>query len=749
MNAAIKHGGAGFAGALAIFLMMAAATEVEAARSRTSSDDPLRRAGDLLEAGEAERGVRMLQTLVDRNPGSLVSLRARLQLGRHYHQARDNRKAIEHLRRLEMLKTPGKKLEGERRDIYVEALYLVGVSHFNAREYGKAFAALQRVVREYRDTVWANQAFYYIGMSHFARERWREAIRALSMVGTLVKPGRVPIEVAEARHRLHIKIEDADLAVLKKMGHEIRVTLETASGDTETIPVAPLAGSDEVFMGSLVTAAGSANPGNGTIEITGGDKVTVTYVDRNTEDGTRDVVRKKEIKIVSSGSIDFTLGTHEGQAVAAFVGQPLYLRARDLDMDVSDGRDMMKIRLASTCKIEEPKDNYEAPTLAVDLDSLLEEDQKPRLRVRDEMVVTLIEVGEGDKVHSGVFVGTVQTTRAGQGSVDTADGIMECAVGDELIASYVDELHSAQAGPIEVAARLMVAGGVGTDISYVHSVVPDAVLRARKEVVEARAYLELARIFNGMGLRNRANAKAETGLEKVQFTVESEDAPIPLSTREEAYRIMWELYLEQGELSKAMAVCDVFSRNFPRSPLVGNALIGIAKVLENEGKLDEAVAVLRRILGMPSSLAQAEAQWLVARILEAKGAGRATISEAAVKEYRACATKYPGSEFAGRSLGKIVEYHIQTKDYSSADRMLEQIFLDYRDEPFLASMLLKWAIISYRTGDRRKAIDKCRQVVFEFPSTPEAKKALELIERLRAQEGDGNTCRSRPSAALS
>jgi TolA-binding protein len=219
--------------------------------------------------------------------------------------------------------------------------------------------------------------------------------------------------------------------------------------------------------------------------------------------------------------------------------------------------------------------------------------------------------------------------------------------------------------------------------------------------------------------------------------VESKDAPIPDSLREEGFRIMWELHMEREEYREAMAICDIFSKRFPESQFAGNAFIGMARILEDEGKPAEAVAALRRILGLPKSLAKAEAQWRIAQIAEAKGSpveGR-TINEQSVKEYRICARKYPESEFAGPALGKIVDYHIETGDYRAANELLEQIFLDYRHEDFLAPMLMKWAILAYRTGDRNKARDKCRQIVLEFPNTAEAKEAIRLLKRLEGMEG--------------
>ncbi|MFC1461585.1 tol-pal system YbgF family protein, partial [Verrucomicrobiota bacterium] len=104
----------------------------------------------------------------------------------------------------------------------------------------------------------------------------------------------------------------------------------------------------------------------------------------------------------------------------------------------------------------------------------------------------------------------------------------------------------------------------------------------------------------------------------------------------------------------------------------------------------------------------------------------------AMQAYKICAEKYPDSEFAGKSLGKLVDYYVDTKDYSQADYLLEQIFQDYPDADFLDSMLLKWVLASYRMGNYEKAKDKCTQLLFDYPSSSfaiQAKKVLPKLER--------------------
>jgi len=94
------------------------------------------------------------------------------------------------------------------------------------------------------------------------------------------------------------------------------------------------------------------------------------------------------------------------------------------------------------------------------------------------------------------------------------------------------------------------------------------------------------------------------------------------------------------------------------------------------------------------------------------------------------AERHPESEFAGSALAKVIDYYVKTKDYSQADDLLEQVFKDYPDAPFLDQMLLKWTIVSFRMQQYQKAHDKCSQLIFEFPSSTYAKQGKKVLPKI-------------------
>ena len=73
-------------------------------------------------------------------------------------------------------------------------------------------------------------------------------------------------------------------------------------------------------------------------------------------------------------------------------------------------------------------------------------------------------------------------------------------IGDQIVATYIDDVHIGGRVPIEVIAQLTVAGEIDSSPRAAQDVVPDPLIRAKKQLVEAEAFLELARIFKNMGL---------------------------------------------------------------------------------------------------------------------------------------------------------------------------------------------------------------------------------------------------------
>lgn len=723
----------------------------------------LRKGQELLESGEHDRGKKLLETIIEQYPSDPIRFKAYLALGKHALDRSEQSEAIGYLRNLRSLEQPGKQMDDETRDLFLEGLYLQGVALFQTRQYAAAFPLLRRITNDFPNTVWANQSYYFIGMCHFAQGNWNKAIEALGLVGTFVDPKSPSVEYAEAGRRFYVKIHDTDLPVLERLGQEPKVTVHSGSGDSETVSIVPLPGDESASIGSIATALGTATAGDGVLQVIGGDTIRTSYVDGNTLGGATDVPRDREVKVVSTASLTFTRGDFESKAEAAFLGQPVFLLLVDADLDRSPKPDSAMVRVMSRFK-EEESDDATLKT-GVDLEKILRTEEES-WRMRDEITVTLQELpavvaairaadaqakeppaadaaakeppaadaatkapaAADAAFHSGRFGG--QFTLAAfveDQPIDQADGTLTAAIGDEIVATFVDELHIGGAIARTVTAAVVLASELDSKPRAVQYEVADPVVAAKKNLVEAAALLELGRIFKAMGLMKGAVEKVQDGLTRVEPIIR-QSAQIPTGLTEDAFRTKWDLQIVADDFEGAIRTCELFNRLYPESPFVDRALLEIGRIKEETKAYAEAINVYRRVLSLPNSQIKAEAQFRIAQATEAQSGKKG--SEQAIAQYKLCAERFPDSPFAGESLGKLVDYHIEQKDYNAANDLLVQIFQDYPDAQFLDAMLLKWVIVAFRMGDVQTAYDKCSKLIFEYPSSPFAAKAREIMPKI-------------------
>jgi TolA-binding protein len=714
----------------------------------------LRKGQELLDAGEHDRGAKILETIVEQYPADPIRFRAYLALGKHALSRSQQMDAIGYLRNLKALEQPGKELEKEDRDLFLEALYLQGMAYFQTRQYAQAFPLLRRITTDFPNTVWANQSYYYIGMCHFAQGNWNKAIEALSLVGTFVDDAGEELELCEAGRRFYVKIHDTDLPVLAKLGEDVKVTIAAKSGDTETVPLVPLPGNDHASLGSVATVLGKAVPGDGTLQVIGGDTISTSYIDGNTLDGEKDVPRSREVKVVGTAAVAFTRGDFESPADAAFPGQPVFVAVSDADLDVSDAADSATIRVIARFKEEE--DAEESLATGVNLERLLQGEEQ-RWRTRDEITVSLTEfvpASEGEPpssgaVRSGRFRGQFTLGRFIEDQpVDQADKQLTVGLGDEIVATFADERHIGGTTPRTASATIVVGSEIDSRPRAVQYEVADPVVAAKKSLVESEAFLELGRIFRAMGLVKGAKEKVDEGLARIEPIIRQSGA-IPASLTEQAFRAKWDLHITAGDYESAIKTCELFNKLYPESPFVDQALLQIGRIKEEQRDVPGAIAVFRRILGLKVSQIKAEAQYRIARAIESEetpdGQPVRGAAERAIVEYKTCAERYPDSPFAGESLGKLIDYHIDNKDNAAASELLEQVFQDYPDAQFLDKMLLKWVMVAYRMGDVQKAHDKCEQLLFEYPASASAEKGRAIMPKIQAKlkpAGGGETAQA-------
>src|SRR5207248_2818562 len=206
----------------------------------------------------------------------------------------------------------------------------IGVCYYESRNYGKCFKVMRDVIEKFPVSPQVNQAYYYIGLGHFQQGHYSRAIAALEKVGTALSGDDAKIEKLEAGKRLFIRIEDADLAALD-VGKTVKVTVETAAGDKETVDCYPVGRNVRVVLGSIPTQLGKPKGGNGRLEVKGGDRVKITYVDEHTSEGLKKKDVVKEIAVVGNATVAVMDGAFSETLGGVVLGKSVNLQVIDAD----------------------------------------------------------------------------------------------------------------------------------------------------------------------------------------------------------------------------------------------------------------------------------------------------------------------------------------------------------------------------------------------------------------------------------
>ncbi len=696
----------------------------EEARMEMRANRMIDSAVELLEQNQEERGLKLIAQVPRMFPEAKARFRAFLVHGKYLVTKRRFDEAVKQFKNA---------ADSEDADERAEAMYQEGICHYSMNSFDRAFMVLRRVTNEYPWSVFANEAYYYIGQCHFKLGRWAKSVEALKMVGTNVPTNITGESYAEAGQRMLVKIHDKDLVVLEKTGGAAHVAVATEGGDRERMQLEPLSQSGEDYIATVQTALGAATPGDGTLQIRGGDRAQVLYVDENTEGGKRNQKALANVRMVSTASIGFMDGAFKEYTSGVFGNQPAFLQVKDFDRDVSDKADTVTVRVKSEYLPEEEED-FTARGV------LLDDEVVPE--TRDSFEIELTETGP----HTGIFTGRIHPRIVAEGEEPVREpGTLFVQSNDKAVIEYTDEMHLDGEEPRDIGFVATVVVGDIPNVMVTEHIVTDPDIKAKKLLIEAEIYKQLASIFKEVGLQSKADDKADEGLLRVDKVrgIRTE-VSLDRTLVEQAYKLKWELLLVQNKLKEAISVCFDLTRIFPDTDMADQAFLQIANARIEAGDPQAALPILTSILRLPNSEMKAEAQFTIGKAQEeiaieqakkateeAKRRGQKPVRpdlSRAMMAYKQCAEAHPASPFAGESLKRIVKYYITYKDYPRAIETLERIFQDYQDVDWLDDMLLYWGVSAYRMGDMDTAAQKFRQVLEQFPGGKAAEKAKTFLK---------------------
>ena len=690
-------------------------------------------AGDArLEAGELPAAMDLYKAMLDRYPVSRWRFLVRLKMGKQFLTEKKFDLALDQFRRVAVE-------ENADADQVGDASLQIGICYFEMGKFEEAFGELRKVIKLHPGSPYSNDAYYYIGQAHFKLGRFSNAIDAFKNVGTSIDPSVQEAEKLDAGKRLYIKIDDKDLsAQAGDVG--VSATIQTNSGDKETVTCFPVTQGSSVLMGSLRTQLGEPKPDDGLVQLIGADSIKVSCVDKQTADGQLNVPRVKEIHVVGNAKVKIVDGAFAETVGAVVLDKPAFVLVQDSDRDISAKADQLEVIVRTKRPVETAPEEEKSEKPAVDnITAAIEASEKtePVFKVIDEKKIKLVEnpaesAAPGAPVHTGVFVGVIPIALQSE-TPQPASVVGQ--VGDVLEIEYLDDV-SLEAKPVQRKTTAKVIEGNLNPLQVANAKIDDEELKFKTALKTSEALKNIGNIYKDLGLTKQANDKYKQALTETEQVAKSYGA-LNRMLLEQTYVQMWKIYYAMDDLNRAAQMCLELQRRFPDSPFVDDALLLMGQVSQKQEKYQEAIGVYRRLAALKNSPLAPAAQYAVGECFELLGSTlkNKIYYDEAFLSFKACFEKFPNSNQAGDALSKMAEYYYSKEDFTRALDIYEEALQQYQDSKFIDVVLYNYGRCLVKMKKYDAALEKFNQLISTYPNSKNIANAQKIVEAIQKRLG--------------
>jgi TolA-binding protein len=309
----------------------------------------------------------------------------------------------------------------------------------------------------------------------------------------------------------------------------------------------------KVRLGEKATGdTAAANLVTRVLNLSGKDIVTATYNDERRTEGKAEKITAKG-RLISNGRLLVTDREYDKPITHLHVGERLYLKVVDPDLDTSDARDFAAVEITTTLGEKE----------AVKLEETLN--------------------------HSGEFTGSLQlkaVEKPKPGNLDPADAAIESYFGDTVRVKFTDPSASTETGTLEQAEDLPVVVGTDGLVAAFSKTFHDENLAVETKFRVAESYFELFKSHKGLGRSDEKKLDLESGRRVLREVME--DYPDPKYAPRISY-LLGQFAQELEQWDEAIKSYDLILRQYPDHTLAPDAQYKLAQCYEQAGNFDEAL----------------------------------------------------------------------------------------------------------------------------------------------------------------
>jgi len=434
------------------------------------------------------------------------------------------------------------------------------------------------------------------------------------------------------------------------------------------------------------------------LNLNGADTVEVSYVDAKRPGMPAMATLTANARLVTDGKLECTDSEYLKDVTAVHVGERLYLRVVDADLDRTADRDKAKVTIRTK--------RGEAETL--------------------ELVETA--------AHSGIFTGSivlkpVEKPTAGNLKQDAPE--LECYFGDTIEVVYLDERAASTAdGKLESMVTVAVVVGTNGKLQAFSKTFSDEALAVETQFHIAESHFELFKSHKAINRDAEARADLEAGRRVLREVIE--DYPNPKYTPRVSY-LLGQFAQELKQYGEAVRAYQVIVKQYPDHPLAPDAQFKLAQSYEEAGEFNQALeAYVTLAATYPKNP-------LIANVM-------VRISEHFYKaeNYKVAAQvgekfleKFEGHKWGPKMAFRIGQCYSKDKQFTKAAETFDKFVKMFREDA-LAPDAMFWAGESYREAkNMKKAFESYNKCRWDYPATEAAKYArgrLALPEMLQQFE---------------
>ena len=434
------------------------------------------------------------------------------------------------------------------------------------------------------------------------------------------------------------------------------------------------------------------------LNLTGKDTIEATYEDVKRPTGPA-LKLTVQGRMITDGTLRCTDAEYQKDVTAVHVGERLYLKVVDADLDRTNERDKAKVVITSTRGEKE--------------------------------VVELIETA----AHSGVFTGSVllkAVEKPTQGNLKADDPVIETWFGDRLEIVYLDELASTPSGTLELKLSVQVVIGTDGKLSAFSKSFTDESLAVETQFHIAESHFELFKSHKALEREVEAKADLEAGRRILRGVMK--DFPNPKYVPRVAY-LLGQFSQELQQWSEAIESYQLIVKQYPDHVLAAEAQFRLAQCYEESGDFNQALdAYVTLAATYPKHP-------LIANVM-------LRISEHFYKKenYKVAAQvgekfleRFEGHKWSSKMAFRVGQCYHKDKLYEKAGEAFDRFVKVFPDDA-LSSDAYFWSGESYRLGGKTKLAfqryNECRWKHQESEAAKFARGRLALPDMIRQFEAE-------------